>query len=276
VAGLALAVALLGCEDKVKAGGQRAGALIDHLMPLVERDVKQVRDGLPEGAKKIAPLLEDQPGGDLASLQRAIQKSRASVQSLAIAKSTFFVFVDMQGTVLRSEVDPDLAAGGSLFKDIPEMKKLEDPKGGLVETFGKMHGLRGVQTGPDMQWVVGVPVSNAAGKALGSFVTGWSLRAYANFLEEDARRFLEKSQGDQIKAAPLVYVFLVRGKEAFGAPVTPDVDADAVGKLDIVTKAAAGTFQTTVDIEGRTFVLVAKPCAPLGSDVALAILFSAA
>jgi hypothetical protein len=273
--GLALAALLLGCEDKAKIGGERASGLIDHLIPLVERDAKQVRDGIPEGAKKIAPLLEDQPGGDLATLQRAIQKSRAGVQNLAFAKSSFFVFVDPQGTVLRSESDPDLAAGGSLYKDIPEMKKLEDPSATVVEAFGKMHGLRGVQNGQDMQWVVGAPVSNAAGKRLGSFVTGWSLRSYANYLEEDARRFLEKGQGDQIKAAPLVYVFLVRGSEAFGAPVTPDVNADAIGKLDVVTKANAGIFQTKLDIEGRAFVLVAKPCPPLGSEVALAVLYSA-
>lgn len=263
-----------GCQGNSKEAQKLAFATVERLLPLVERDTKQVRDGLPEGAKKIAPLLDDEPGADLASLQRAIQKARAGVESLTFAKSTFFVFVDPKGSVLRSEADPDLAAGEVLTKAIPDMSKLAEPGAGMLEAFGNVHGLRGVQSGPDLQWVVGHPVVDAAGKVKGSFVTGWSLRSYAHYLEEDTRRYLIKSSGDKPRAIPLVYVFLVRGTEAFGAPVTPDVNAEAVAKLDVASKAAAGSFQTRVEVEGRSFLLVAKPCPALGKDVALALLLS--
>jgi hypothetical protein len=272
---VAVAALLLGaCGKDRKALEQQALAAVDRLLPLVERDTKQVRDGLPVGAKKIAPLLDADAGGDLAALQRAIGKARASVDGLAFAKSTFFVFVDPQGVVLRSEADPDLAAGQSLFASVPETKRLADSGAQLVETFGKMPGFRGVQNGADMQWIVGHPVTDDASKLKGAFVTGWSLRNYASYLEEDTRRELVKSAGDTPKAIPLVYLFVVRGNEAFGAPITPDVNAEAVGKLDLVPKAKAGPYTTTIDLEGRSFAVGAKACPALGPEVVLALLYS--
>jgi hypothetical protein len=263
-----------GCEDRPRLAGEQGLAVVERLLPLVERDTKQVREGIPEGAKKIAPLLDAEPGADLASLQRAIQKARAAVEGLTFAKSTFFVFVEPSGMVVRSEVDPDLAAGQSLTEPVPEAKKLFEPGAKMVELFGRMHGFRGVQNGSDRQWIVGHPVE-VDGKLKGAFVTGWSLRSYAHYLEEDTRRYLVKSQGDKPKAIPLVYVFIVHGGEAFGAPVTPDVNAEAVAKLDPVGKSKTGTFQAELEIEKRAFVVVAKPCPALGPEVAIAALVGA-
>lgn len=258
----------------MKLAHQQSTGLLERLAPLIERDTKQVREGLPEGAKKLGELLDDDPGSDLAGLQRAIKKARAAVESLAFAKSTFFVFVDKDGTVLRSETDPDLPAGQSLYEAIPATKKLSDAGTGLLEAYGTMKGLRGAEKGADMQWVVGHPVKNKDGDVSGSFVTGWSLRKYAHYLEEDTRRHLTKSLGDKPKSIPLVYVFVVRGEQAFGAPVTPDVNAEAVGKLDVLSKAKGGVYQATIDVEGRGFVIVAKAFPQLGEGVGLAVLLS--
>jgi hypothetical protein len=265
----------LGCEDKTKLHQQQATELLERLAPLIERDTKQVREGLPEGAKKLAALLDDDPGADLAALQRSIKRARSGVESLAFAKSTFFVFVGKEGTVLRSETDPDLPAGKSLYEAIPEAQKLSEEGTGLFETYGSMRGLRGAQNGPDKQWIVGHPIKNKKGEVTGSFVTGWSLRKYAHYLEEDTRRHLTKTLGEKGKAIPLVYVFVVVGTEAYGAPVTPEINAEALGKLDIMGKAKGGTLQTTVDVDGRKFLLVAKPLQDLGDNAGLAVMFSA-
>jgi len=267
----------LGCEDNTKLHQQQATELLERLAPLIERDTKQVRDGLPEGAKKLASLLDDDPGADLAALQRSIKRARAAVESLAFAKSTFFVFVGKEGTVLRSETDPDLPAGKSLYEAVPEAAKLSEKGTGLFETYGSMHGLRGAQNGPDKQWLVGHPIKNKKGEVTGSFVTGWSLRKYAHYLEEDTRRHLTKTlgeKGEKAKAIPLVYVFVVVGKDAYGAPVTPEVNAEALGKMDLLGKAKGGKLQTTVDVDGRSFILVAKPFEDLGDNAGLAVMFS--
>jgi hypothetical protein len=268
------AVAMLGCEDKAKLATQQANELVDRLTPLIERDTQQIRKGLPEGAKKLGGMLDDDPGADLAALQRSIARARAAVEDLAFAKSTFFVFVGKEGTVLRSETDPDLPAGKSLYQAVPGTKKLSEKGTGLFETYGFMHGLRGVQQGPDKQWIVGHPVESSEGEVVGSFVTGWSLRKYAHYLEEDTRRHLTKSLGEKSKAIPLVYVFVVVGDEAFGAPVTPDVNAEALVKLDVMSKAKGGALQTSIDVDGRDFIVVAKPFSQLGDNAGLAIMLS--
>ncbi|MBI4700014.1 MAG: hypothetical protein HY744_02420 [Deltaproteobacteria bacterium] len=269
--------ALLGaCEDKGRLAQQKASAAVERLPPLVERDVGQVRGGLPKGAEELGKRLGDDPGADPAGLQRAIQAARAAVKDLAFAKSTFFLFVDSSGTVLRSEEDPDLPAGKSLTQAIPAMKKLSEPGAGLLEAWGYMEGLRGVNKGADHQWVVGHPVKGKEGKLLGGFVTGWSLRKYAYYLEEDARAELIRKLGEEqkAKAIALTYVFVVKGGQAYGAPVTPDVNAEAVTKLDLAAKVKAGPFRTTLEIEGRSFALEARACKPLGDDAALAVLLS--
>ncbi len=263
-----------GCEDKHKTLAPHATTALERLVPLVARDVEQVRTGLPTGATELAKRLDTDPGADPAGLQRAIVRARAAVRSLDFSKSTFFMFVDPQGMVVRSQVDPDRPAGRSLYAAIPAMKKLSEPQAALVEAFGKMKELRAVQNGPDIQWVVGYPVKDSAGKLQGSFVTGWSLRHYAKVLEDLTRAHLSKTLGDDTKAAPLAYVFVVKGAEAFSAPVTPEVNAEAVAKADLVAKTKNGRLHTLIEIDRRRFTLVAERCPAFGDDVALALLIT--
>lgn len=270
---LALLLAAAGCDDRAERVAAKAKPALEELAPLVERDTKQVREGLPEGAALLATFLDDDPAADPEGLRRAISRARAAVKNLAFAKSTFFVFVDTEGVVRRSEGDPDLAAGHSLVKAVPEAKQFLE-KDGLVELYGYMEGLRGVNEGPDLLWLVGHRVKAESGTSKGSFVTGWSLRRYAEYLENHLRRHLEATSDDKAKAIPLTYVFLVKGDKAYGGPVTPDIDAEEVAKLGLVDKTKAGPFQTFVTVEERRFAVAAAPCPQLGPDVVLAVMLS--
>jgi hypothetical protein len=175
--------------------------------------------------------------------------------------------------MLRSEADPDVAAGESLLKGIPDAKKLLDPKAGLVELWGYANGLRGVNEGGDLQWVVGHPV--VSGDELrGAFITGWSLRKYAEYLENDARLVVAKQSEEAKEIPPLLYVFVVKANTAYGGAQTPEINTKAVTDLALSDKAKAGSFTGGVAVEERRFAVVAKPAPPLGEDAALAILWS--
>ncbi|MBM4358728.1 MAG: hypothetical protein FJ096_11545 [Deltaproteobacteria bacterium] len=261
------------CDNRAKVSAEKAPAALDFMFPLVERDTAQIRKGLPEGAKALGKLLDEDPGHDPEGLRRDLEKARAGVTDLAIAKSTFFVFVGLDGVVLRAEAEPDLAAGGSLVKEIPDAKRILEGQAS-TEVFGSMHGLRGVERGGDLQWVVGHPVVTEKGKKVGAFVTGWSYRKYADFLEGALRRHLVDTAEDKKRAAPLAYVLLARGDKAYGGAVTPDVDAEAVGKLGLPAKVGEGLHSESITIEGQTFALVAKKLPALDKDTVLVLLFS--
>jgi hypothetical protein len=269
----ALALALGGCENKGKLSAERAPKALEHVPPLIERDLKQVREGLPKGVETMGKLVDDDPGNDPEGLRHIIEKTRAGTTELAVAKSTFFVFVSPEGTVLRGEADPDLAAGQSLFKEVPEAKRIFE-KDGVQEVFGFMQGLRGVQKGGDLEWIAGQKVKSKSGKVVGAFVTGWSLRRYVEYLENDLRRWLTDQQADKKRPPPLSYLFLVHGDKAYGAPVTPDVDAEAVGKLELSKKVGDGIYATSLDVEGHHFAVVAKKLPGYDPDVVLVLMFS--
>jgi len=273
LAGALVSLSLCACENKDKLSAEKAPPALEHVIPLVERDVKQVRGGLPKGVELLAKHIDDDPGNDPEGLRHSIEKARAGVTDLAIAKSTFFVFVSPEGIVLRSEADPDLAAGKSLVKEIPEAKQIFD-KDGVVEVFGYMDGLRGVEKGGDLQWIAGHKVTAKSGKIAGAFVTGWSFRRYLQYLENDLRRHLTDTQEDKKRPPPLVYLFLARGDKAYGAPVTPDVDAEAVGKLDLPKKVGDALYQSTIEIDGQKFSIVAKKLPALDKDTVIALLFA--
>jgi hypothetical protein len=275
VSAAAVVVSASGCEDTKAISEQNATQAVAKLLPVVKEDVEQVRRGLPEGAKKLGTLLEADPGANLAGLQQAIQNARGSVHDLNVAKSTFFSFADASGTVLRSEADPDLLANKSVFAVFPELKKALDPSSGNVEVFGEMQEMRGVRTGPDTQWVVAHPVKDPGGQVKGLFVTGWSYRRFAYHLEEMAKRdLIEAAKQESRKKVPLIYVFVLKGKKAYGAPVTPDVNAQAVEGFDLIEKTGSGPWKGSVEITGRTFGVAAQRTPELGPDAGLAVIMS--
>jgi hypothetical protein len=266
-------VFLPACDDGKKAE-QTAVDELGRLMTVVKQDAAQVRKGMPEGAKKLAGLLGADPGADLAALQRAIAGARNQVQDLSVAKSTFFSFTDPSGTVLRSEADPDLLVGKNVIGAFPALKAALDPKGGLVEAYGEMQEMRGVRNGPDTTWVVAHPVV-VDGALKGTFVTGWSFRRYAYHLDEVAKRdFADAAEKAERKVTPISYVFVVQGDKAYGAPVTPDVDAQAIVDLHVIDKTASGPYRGTVEVTNRAFAVAAQRAPELGDKTAVVVMLS--
>jgi len=268
------AIALAGCEDKKKVSEQGAVEEVARLAPVVKEDAEQVRKGLPQGAAKLGTLVDADTLANPVALQRAIATARASVQDLDRAKSTFFSFADPSGTVLRSESDPDFLAGKSVLASFPTLKKALDPASGNVEAYGEMPEMRGVKNGPDLAWVVAHPVKDDKGLK-GLFVTGWSFRRFSYHLEETAKRHLiEATEKAGKKNAPVVYVFMVKGNKAYGAPLAPDVNAQSIESLNVLEKTQAGPFHTAIEITGRVFGVAAQRTPELGDDAAVVVLLS--
>jgi hypothetical protein len=273
-AALLPAVVLLAaaCDDNRKVAEQSAASTLAKLAEVLKEDVAQVRRGLPEGAAKLGPMLDADTASSPVLLQKAISRARSLVPDLDVAKSTFFSYADATGTVLRSETDPDVLAGRSIVAAFPPLKKAFDA-GGAAEAWGEMKDLRAVKTGPDLMWVIAAPVKDDKGQRRGAFVTGWSLRAYARRLENAAQTVLREAAEKAGKKNPsLVYVFVVKGKTAYGAPVAPDVNAQAIESLDVVGKTASGPYRGTLEITGRGFGVAATRASDFGEDAALTVL----
>ncbi|HTJ81581.1 MAG TPA: hypothetical protein VL400_07640 [Polyangiaceae bacterium] len=267
-----------GCDDSPQRSETAALNALDAAMPLIERDTAQIRDGMPKSLPVLAKRLPDDPLGKRQELQEAIKAARGNVDDLAHAKSTFFSFASPDGVVLRSEIDPDRLVDQNIVKTFPELAKALDPKAGLVEVYGEMDALRGVKKGDDIAWVVALGVPGAEGgdgKPRGLFLTGWSMRLYARSIEGQVRTKLTelaKEKGD--KTVPLVYVYVVKGKGAYGDPDSPDSNGQKLVELDVVGKTQGGDFKTHLEIDGRVFGIAARRCKAFGDDAAVAVVAS--
>ncbi len=264
----------VGCGDPAKASQKAASERLAGAVALVKEDVAEVRRGLPEGAAKLSKLLGPDPGADLGGLQRAISSARAGVKDLQIAKSTFFVFTDPTGTVLRSEADPDLLATKNIFSFLPKLAKAKEASSGVVEDFGDVKDIH-IRAGNDSAWAAAHPVKDEKGEVRGTFVTGWSMRGLAYHLEEMVKReVVEAAKKDGKKSVPVVYVFVLRGKKAYGAGQTPDVNTQAVEALDPLSKAQNGNFEAGLEITGRVFGIAAAKTPEYAEDMGVAIIAS--
>jgi hypothetical protein len=270
-----IALVLAGCDDNKKLSEQGAVDELQKLAPVLKEDVEQVRRGLPQGAIKLGPLLDEDTLKTPQNVQKAIATARSSVHDLELAKSTFFSFANPEGKVIASEATPDLLAEKSVLTAFPALKKALEPASGVVEAFGEMKELRGVRTGPDLAWVAAIPVKDDKGQAKGAFVTGWSMRALAFHLETAAKMHITEATTKQgKKVAPIVYVYVVKGKTAYGTPLTPEVNAKAIENLDFPAKAAGGVVRGALEITGRAFGYAGVKAPELGDDAALAVLLS--
>jgi hypothetical protein len=271
---LALA-AFTGCDDGKKLSEKEATEETARLTFVVQEDVEQVRKGLPAGAAKLATLLDPDTLGNTQALQKAISTARASVKELDVAKSTFFSVTDASGVVLRSEADPDVLAGKSVVAAFPALKKALDPAGGEVEAFGEMVEMRGLKTGQDLAWVVATPMKDDKGPK-GMFVTGWSFRKYAAYLDDKAKRHLsDAAQKDGKTKIPIAYAFIVKGGKAYGSPLlSADVNAQAIEGLGVVEKTAQGPYHSNIEVTGRSFGIAAARTPELGDDAVLVVLLS--
>jgi hypothetical protein len=162
-------------------------------------------------------------------------------------------------------------AGKNLFSSYPELKKVAEGK--VVETRGSMPEAAGVRGKPDAQWVVGVPVQ-AAGEVEALYVSGWSWSAYAYRLETALRSEI-LSNTEEGGKVPLIYVYVIVGNQAYGAPISPEVNAKAIVDRKPLAKAkTAEPFATALEIENRQFGLAVIPLEKLGKDVGVAVLRS--
>jgi hypothetical protein len=272
----ALVLTLTACEDNQKASEQAAVEELGKVMALVKEDVAQVKRGLPNGAEKLSKLLDADTLANPTAVQKAIGRARADEKDLMVAKSTWFSYADNTGTVVRSEADPDMLAGKNVVAAFPALKKALEPSSGVVEAFGEMKELKMAKHGPDTAWLAAVPVKDEKGGAKGAFVSGWSFRAFVYHLEQSAKMAVaDNAQKQGQKQPPLVYVYLVKGKTAYGAPGMPDdVRAKTLEDLDVVGKTAAGNYRGYVEITKRGFGVAAARVPEMGDDAALAILAS--
>lgn len=263
------------CKDTGKESAARASEHVGFLVETVAKDVEEVRHGLPEGAQILASRLKSEPAlaKDLNAVRDALEVARRKVQDLRIAKSTFFALSDPAGTALRNDQEQDRMAGKSFFAAFPALVAAKDK---YLETTGSMPEASGVRAPrPDGQWVAAAPVT-VDGATQAIYVTGWSWASYAYRLEFALRGKVRSALADKKdEKEPLVYVFIVAGKAAFGAPVTPEVNATTIAALDPLEKTKAGeTFSTPLEITGRAYGLAVKRAPSLGSDVAIAVLRS--
>lgn len=260
------------CSNSGKLSAERAGQHVEHLSEIVQKDVAEVRSGLPEGAKQMASAFtgDSDPTKDPELAKQTLESVRNRVQDLRVAKSSFFALVTPQGTVVRNDRDVDMMAGKDLFQAFPAVKGALEGK--YVETTGTMHEARDVEGKPDGQWVAAKDVT-ADSKVVGVYVTGWAWSSYCRRLEEALRSKIldDRESGGE----PLYYVYLIDGERVFGSRKAPLVNAEAIQKLEPQRLCPDGNPVTReLEITGRTFGLGLKRLPVLGPQVLVAVLRS--
>lgn len=266
---VAVALALPACNSSAKESEAQATKNVERLAALADADVEEVRKGLPEGAKRLVPLLTD--GKELVPgrVRAEMKKVREAVTVLQLAKSTFFAVAGADGVVLASDLETDGMGGKSIVKALPAIEK---GKTAYTELVGEWDEARGVKNGPDAAWVAAAPIGDK-----GVYVTGWSLRRFAHHLEEQLKTDLRHGGKDTQKAErmPIVYAFVVREGKAYGAPVVPEVNAKAVEDLQLGSKVSGdATAHGQVEITNRAFGWAAKRAPKLCDACVIALLRS--
>lgn len=268
-----LGALLLGCEDSgVKSAGE-AKKHVAFLSAAAEEDVREVRAGVPEGARLLGDLFREAhpepPSAENA--RKALNRVRDQVPDLRVAKGTFFAVVDREGRVVRNDRDQDLMAGKDIFQFYPELR--EALKKDYLETRGSMPEATGVRGRPDSQWVAASPVREGE-DSRGLYVTGWSWSAYAYRLETSIRSQVlsETEEGGKV---PLLYVYVIVGDDVYGAPIAPTVNAEAIGALKPLEQLQGTEIWTqALEIERRKFGVAVQAVKALGDRVAIAVLRS--
>jgi hypothetical protein len=264
---------LSGCEDLGKKSAGLARAHVEQLSRAARQDLEEVRKGLPLGAQRLENLFAaahpEQP--DPQTARQALTRARDKVQDLRVAKSTFFAVASLDGMVIRGDGEADDLAGKNIVSAFPELARAVTQ--GYVESRGSMKEAAGVRGREDGQWVAAVPIK-VEGIPKGLYVTGWSWSAYAYRLETAVR---SQVLGDTVEGAkvPLLYVYVLVGDVAYGAPVSPMGNGRAILGLKPLEHAQGEAVWTSpLQIDGRTFGVAVQRIAPLGESVAVAVLRS--
>jgi hypothetical protein len=271
----ALGLALVtGCKDQGKVSAQRASENGAALAKLAEADIAEIERGLPEGAKRLAPLFANNADltQDVGAVRTALVKTRREVPDLSLAKSTFFALADGNGVGIRNNLEEDLMAGKNLLSVFPDLAKAR--AGAFVVTTGVFPG----QTvrDQDRDWVAATPVKAEDGKVVGLFLTGFTYRRLAFDLHERLKHDLDeqlKKDNDTGKL-PIFYVAVFDKTGVYSAPQTPPVNEKALVDADLVGKTAAGPAQGVLDITDRAFGFGAVRVPKLGPEAGVVVLRS--
>lgn len=262
------------CGDSSKVAAKYAADVVQELAPTLPKDFANVRSGLVDGAKTLATLLPTDESSELKRTRDAIGTTRERTDAIRNAPTSFFIFVNTKGIVVRSEHDPDELAEKDLFAVFPALKKSVEGAGEAAEAFGEMTEMRRVKRGDELEWIAAVPVLDKDGKPRGAFCGGWTLRWYATYLQNQGKRFVDTVVAKTKQKEPVMYVYIVKGGKAYGAQETPDANAEAVAKLDVASKAKGGLYQDKLQITGVSFAIAAVPAPDFGDDAALAVVAS--
>jgi len=270
---LLAAIVSFGCKKQSAISADKAKGDVVVLALAAHNDVAEVRSGLPQGAKFLLPIFATgKPASDDPHAARsALETARNKIQDLRVSKGTFFAVSGTDGIVIRNDQDQDAMAGRPLLPAFPELKAAL--AGQYVETRGSLPEASGVRGREDGQWLAAQPVL-AGSEVKGLYLTGWSWASYARRLEFALASHLRSTLGEGQKL-PLVYVYMVVGKDVFGAPISPEVNARAIAQLSPLSNASA-TAPTSFELEiaGRDFGLAVELAPDLGKDVAIAVLRS--
>jgi len=261
------------CKKQSAVSAEKAKASLPALTKATHEDVAEVRRGLPQGTKFLLPIFSTgKPAAeDPHAARNALETARSKVQDLRVAKGTFFAVTDEKGVVIRDDDDEDTLAGHALLPSFPGLQPAL--AGQYVETRGAMTEVAGVRGRADGQWVAAQPVLQGS-DVKGLYVTGWSWSAYAYRLERALSSNLRSALAENEKM-PLTYVYLIVGKDVFGTPISPEVNAQAIAGLSPLNNAST-TAPTSFELEiaGREFGLAVELAPDLGKDVAVAVLRS--
>lgn len=263
----------LGCEDQGKKSARLVEADLAHVVAAAQRDVGEVRRGMPAGAQELSRLFAeaDPEMPASADARRELLRLRDDNLDLSAAKSTFFLIAHRDGTILRNNLEEDEMVDQDLFAAYPGSRRAlaED----YLEFTGSWELARGVNGRPDAQWLAASRVM-VKDKVAGLFVTGWSWSSYAYRLETALRSHVlgETEEGGKV---PLHYVYVIVGGKAYGAPVAPEVNGKAILEQNPLQKAKAEAPLTLeLEITHREFGLGLQKVPELGDDVVLAVLRS--
>ncbi len=269
-----LLVASVACGRHKETSRREAVAALTKLKEATVLDVAEVTRGMPEGAKVLSSLYTRKvlPRDDLTGTRESMDAARSRVQDLRVAKSTFFLFAESDGAIVRSDREPDVLSGKNVFAPFPELKGVL--AGTSVTTRGNLPEAAARRGLIDAEWVHAVPVNDTE-KVRGLYVSGWSWAGYAYRLENALRSDVRAVATANSSKEPLVYVYVAVDKQVYGAPISPRVTADEIAKLDPVGKTAnQAVFSTIVEITGRDFGLAATRAPALGNGVAIVVIRS--
>ena len=274
-AAVCLSAGVAGCKDQAKESAAHAVGDVAELASLVDKDVAEIERGMPEGARRLAPLVAKggDPKQDVAGVRRALLRMRRDVMDLNIAKSTFFALADPTGLAIRNDLEEDVMAGQNLFAVFPALPAARD---GYVTTTGVFPNAA-PKNGPDEDWLAGFPVKREDGSTGAVLVTGWTYRYFARHLQESLKdRMVDraKASADEGKI-PVFYVAVFDRTGVYSAPLTPPVDDAALAAQDLVAKTATGgDYQGGVTITDRVFGLAARRTPKLAPDTGVVVLRS--